>query len=119
MKAPDITKGDWQTWLINDNTHLTNEGQVAIMSSHHSDSDAKRICLVDIGDESIKKKDRWQAKDVEREANAKLISAAPDMAKALIALRHIILSHHEEMNQNEQAGIDMCAAALLKAGYTL
>jgi hypothetical protein len=54
---------------------LTNEGQRYVMAAE------SRVALVDMQAE-VKKTERWHADDAERDANARLIAAAPDLLEA-------------------------------------
>jgi hypothetical protein len=58
---------------------LTNEGQRYVMAAE------SRVALVDMQAE-VKKTERWHADDAERDANARLIAAAPDLLEALKAM---------------------------------
>lgn len=84
----NYTKGEWQLWTIEGTGNTTgfflnNEGQVSIMSGNKTDDEATRICQVDAQRDDVKKKDLWRSDDEVRLANARLISAAPDLLEAL------------------------------------
>jgi hypothetical protein len=56
---------------------MTNEGQRYVMAPD------KRVCLVDMQCEGVKRNERHKSIDAERDANARLIAAAPELLKAL------------------------------------
>ena len=66
-------------WMLGRSGNLTNQGQRPIVSA---DEDGLRIALVDLQSETVRK-NAWQADDPEREANAALIAAAPELLEAL------------------------------------
>src|SRR5690348_5567068 len=81
-----FTPGNWQIWTNADGTtYLTNEGQQPIMSGYKDDDNAKRVALVDLQTEGIKRKEMWHSYCEERTANAKLIALAPKLLEALEA----------------------------------
>jgi hypothetical protein len=55
---------------------MTNEGQRYVMAPD------KRVCLVDMQCEGVKRNERHKSGDAERDANARLIAAAPDCLAA-------------------------------------
>ena len=63
---------------------LNNDGSASITSNNG------RIATVDIRREDVKRTERYGADDEERDANARLIAAAPDMYGALLNAQQYI-----------------------------
>jgi hypothetical protein len=74
-------------WRVSDS--LTNDGSRPIVSEDAGIAWARMIDL-----EQNKK--LWQSTDPERDANAKLIAAAPALLEALVAIRHTWAGHSEQ-----------------------
>lgn len=96
------TPGPWQ---VSKAGLLTNEGEVPVLNYDDPDN-PKRICLVSLQDENIKKKDRYFAPCAEREANARLIAAAPALYTACVEVLRAYDNHlvkEEQITQIRQA----------------
>lgn len=101
MEKNKHTPGEWQIWEnSNGGSFLTNEGGLPIMSNGRNDEDAKRICVVDLQREGVKKKDLWQSVDEERAANARLIAAAPNLLEALIHAYSFMVTDPQHQGRN-------------------
>lgn len=76
MADTNFTPGPWNVSTIG----RDNDGAVPVVD------DEGRIAAVSIRDHDLPRKDRWKAEDAERDANARLIAAAPDLYAALESL---------------------------------
>jgi len=88
---------------------LTNDGDTPVMG------DDGLVASVALRDYSVKKSQRWQADDEERDANARLIAAAPDL---LVVLEHAVARAevaNAEGNPILSAWLPDARAALAKA----
>jgi hypothetical protein len=99
------TPGPWYARLGPFN--YTNSGQRPIMSGPDDDLNAKQIALVSTQAER-KRSTRYDAPDEERDANARLLAAAPDL---LDALRRVMA----EADFGDETLADQCHAAIAKA----
>jgi K+/H+ antiporter YhaU regulatory subunit KhtT len=82
-------------------TGITNDGARVVVSEDG------RIADVHVRDENAPKKNLWQFEDAEREANARLIAAAPDL---LAALENI-----NKFPRVPEVVREVCRAAIAKA----
>jgi hypothetical protein len=84
---------------------MTNEGQRYVMAPD------KRVCLVDMQCEGVKRNERHKSVDAERDAIARLIAAAPELLAAL----HAALPALESIHENGAPILDRVYAAIAKA----
>jgi hypothetical protein len=98
---------------------LTNEGQVALMAG--TGDDVKRIALIDC-QTSHKRGQGYKTACAERDANAALFAAAPDLVKALQGsnamlqlLRSMVDASAPQSSIDEQVKINSAALATLTA----
>lgn len=81
---------------MNPTPSQTNEGQVFVSCEAGGPDEHTNICLVTTRTRAKKKSEQWMHQCEERDANARLIAAAPKLLEALIAARSEIweLVHH-------------------------
>lgn len=84
---------------------LTNEGQVALMAG--TGDDVKRIALIDC-QTNYKRGEGYKTACAERDANAALFAAAPDLVKALeeIAADHKTYKGHGDYDEGPHPAAD-------------
>ena len=104
MTSAKHTPGPWFARLGPFN--YTNSGQRPIMSGPDDDLNAKQIALVSTQAER-KRSTRYDAPDEERDANALLLSAAPDLLEALKWIA--------EDGASDARAVECARAAILKA----
>ena len=97
---PKWTKGPWRVSKVG----MTNEGGRPVVT------DEKRVAVVDCQTE-VNRRDAWQSECEEREANATLISVAPNLYEALLNL----LAVYRTMNTEKTAEEIIAEYALAKA----
>lgn len=66
-------------WKMSSTGFMTNEGQIAVLQDNENSA---HICFVTC-QTRYKRGKGWQTQCAERDANARLIAAAPDMKEAL------------------------------------
>jgi len=94
-------------------TFLTNDGQRAIMAPD-AELGRKRVALVD-AQKKYKRGEGWKLDDdPERDANAKLFAAAPELVKALEAA-HAWASNHQSVAGAKEI-MNITSEALAAAG---
>lgn len=82
MSEERYTPGPWHPSEIG---FLTNDGQRPIMAGRVDDQERRRVALVDC-QISYKRGQGYKTDCAEREANARLIAAAPALLEALTAM---------------------------------
>ena len=108
-----MTKHTHGPWSVG-TTLLTNDGARPIMGVD-SEGFPKRVALADMQREGVKRGQAWKADCDEREANARLMAAAPDLLEALkYLLAHCKGLDRFEGNPINQA-IEDARAAIAKA----
>lgn len=85
-----FTQGVWSVSKVG----LTNDGGRPVVT------DEKRVAVVDCQTE-VRKRDAWQAECEERDANARLIAAAPGLYEALENLLKLYQSAPRETTSEE------------------
>lgn len=90
-------------WFKSQIDFLTNEGQRPVMTGADDNGDRKRICVVD-PQSKFKRGEGWKSECQEREANVRLIAAAPALLEACKAALPILKRFLDE--NDYQAGID-------------
>jgi hypothetical protein len=112
------TPGPWQIHSTYTEHGLTmNDGAIVVMGA-----DGERVCLVDYqGDAPARK--RYKAESAGRDANARLIAAAPELLEALKMFIHGVKEGHivardPDFIEGRGFGIavEMALASLAKAG---
>lgn len=103
-------------WDLSDTGYLTNEGGRPVMSSADvADEGRKRVCVVDI-QAKAKRGHGWETPCAERDANALLIAAAPDMLEALeVCIGQIEGAYSSSLEDNEPVWLKQARAAIAKA----
>lgn len=119
MSEAKHTPGPWAPSAIG---FMTNEGQKPIMSGAIDDPERKRVALVDC-QTPFKRGQGHKTDCAERDANARLIAAAPDLLEALSAwidFRDGSLGHHATRTMAERMEhiATQARAAIAKATST-
>ncbi len=108
---PKHTPGPW----VAKTGPITNDNQCVVMGPDiHEEGETRRVCVVDAvtGTFTKSRKFKPDADCAVRDANARLIAAAPDL---LAALREFIEWAERNPNRTANAPIDAARAAVVKA----
>lgn len=85
MTKPAFTPGPWRVSELAQSNLYLNDGGLPVLSGTLDDNHGRRICVVDAVDPP--RKNAYKHQCAERDANAALIAAAPDIYAALKASR--------------------------------